>query len=212
MGKGKRRNIPAHFRNNAARQAETRILRGKKPLSRRVEENREAAGHVISLCFMVALNDRYGIGKDRLDRVIGCANAALERFAVNKRGVGMERAKKRLNEELDGLLTEEFTLPATKPPKTNRDWAMLGERREAAEIVVKCYVLGTRKALGFGTERLNATVRATVDVFRQFNEWAEGGDWFGYAMLARRMEAILGEPVDVDESGASEPIFGETLD
>lgn len=148
---------------------------------------------MISLCFMVALHDRYGIGKDRLDRVITAANGALERFAVNKRGVGMERAKKKLNEELEGLLTEHFVLPASKAPKSNRDWALLGERREAAEIVVKCYALGARQALGFGVERLNETVRATEDVFRQFNEWAEGGDWFGYNMLARRMTDILGE-------------------
>lgn len=206
------KHIPAHFGTNAARQAQTRYLRGETPESERVEKNREAAGHVISLCFMVALHDRYGIGKDRLDRVINAANGALERFAVNKRGVGMERAKKKLNEELEGLLTEHFVLPASKAPKSNRDWALLGERREAAEIVVKCYALGARQALGFGVERLNETVRATEDVFRQFNEWAEGGDWFGYNMLAWRMTDILGEPVDVDESDAKEPIFGKTLD
>ena len=56
------KHIPAHFGTNAARQAQTRYLRGKAPESERVEKNREAAGHVISLCFMVALHDRYGIG------------------------------------------------------------------------------------------------------------------------------------------------------
>ena len=208
----KNKHIPAHFGTNAARQAQTRYLRGKTPESERVEKNREAAGHVISLCFMAALHDRHGIGKDRLERVIEAANGALERFAVNKRGVGMARAKRKLDEELDGLLTVDFVLPASKAPKSRRDWALLGERREAAEIVGKCYVLGTRQALGFGVERLNETVRATEDVFRQFNEWAEGGDWYGYNMLARRMTDILGEPVDVDESGADEPIFGKTLD
>ena len=76
------KHIPAHFGTNAARQAQTRYLRGKTPESERVEKNREAAGHVISLCFMVALHDRYGIGKDRLDRVTNAANGALERFAV----------------------------------------------------------------------------------------------------------------------------------
>lgn len=77
-----------------ARTAQTRYLRGKTPESERVEKNREAAGHVISLCFMVALHDRYGIGKDRLDRMITAANGALERFAVNKRGVGHGASEK----------------------------------------------------------------------------------------------------------------------
>ena len=149
MGKHKRK--PPVFAGNVARQAQARYLRTKKPESERVQENREAAGHVICLCFMVALNDRYGIGEGRL-------------------------------------------------------------QREAAEIVVKCYALGTHKALGFGRERLEETIKATEAVFREFGEWAKGGDYFGYAMLARRLTEILGEPVEVDESKADEPIFSRTLD
>ena len=136
----------------------------------------------------------------------------LERFAINQRAVGMERAKKLLNETLAGLYDGNFVLPITKPPKKARDWAMLGEQREAAEIVVKCYALGTHKALGFGRERLEETIKATEAVFREFGEWAKGGDYFGYAMLARRLTEILGEPVEVDESKADEPIFSRTLD
>lgn len=209
---GKRKTRVPHYGTSSASAAQKRYMRTGQTESQRVEKNREAAGHVISLCFMVALHDRYGVGKDRLDRVVNAANGALERFTINKRGVGMERAKKKLNEELEGLLDGNFVLPATKPPKTNREWVMLGEQRDAADIVVKCYALGTREALGFGAERLNGTVKATEAVFREFAEWAEGGDWFGYNMLARRMSDILGEPVDVDESDAKEPIFGKTLD
>ena len=39
----------------------------------------------------------------------------------------------------------------------------------------------------------------------------EGGDYYGYALLARRLSAILGEPVEVDEQDADEPIFSHTL-
>ena len=126
------KHIPAHFGTNAARTAQTRYLRGKTPESERVEKNREAAGHVISLCFMVALHDRYGIGKDRLDRVITAANGALERFAVNKRGVGMERAKKKLNEELEGLLTERCQhQKRRKATGIGPCWANGGKRRRS---------------------------------------------------------------------------------
>lgn len=180
--------------------------------SERVQKNREAAGHVISMCFLVALNTRYGIGEERLGRVTDAANAELERFAVNQRAVGMERAKRRLTEELGELLPGGFLLPVTKTPKSNKDWAMLGEQREAAEIVVKCYALGTHKALGFGAERVQGTVEETEQVFREFGAWAEGGDYFGYARLARELERIFHTPVDVDESEAVEPIFSKTLD
>lgn len=207
---GKRKTGAPHYGTVSAA-AQKRYVRSGKTESQRAEENRAAAAHVISLCFMVALHDRYGVGKERLDRVVNAANAELEKFTLNKHGVGMERAKRELREKAGGLLTVKFVLPATKLPKTKRDWAMLWEQREAAEIVVNCYALGTRRALGFGAERLNETVCATEEVFRKFGEWAEGGDYFGYAMLARRMTEIMGEPVDVDESEADEPIFGETL-
>lgn len=209
---GKRKvNVP-HYSSGAARGPVLRYKRSGKTESQRVQENREAAAQVIALCFLVGLHDRYGTGKERLDRVQNAANGELDRFTLNKRAVGMERAKKKLNEELEGLYDGNFVLPVTKTPKTNRDWALLGEQRDAADIVVKCYALGTRKALGFGAERLAGAIKATEEVFREFASWAEGGDWFGYNMLARRMTAILGEPVDVDESGADEPIFGKTLD
>ena len=209
---GKKRNIPVYNRGNAARQTQRKYLGSKMTQAERVQKNREAAGHVISMCFLVALNNRYGIGEGRLQRVTDAANGELERFAINQRAVGMERAKKLLNETLAGLYDGNFVLPITKPPKKARDWAMLGEQREAAEIVVKCYALGTHKALGFGRERLEETIKATEAVFREFGEWAKGGDYFGYAMLARRLTEILGEPVEVDESKADEPIFSRTLD
>lgn len=206
-----RRNIPAGFGRNAARQVQSKRLAGKVTPGERIQKNREAAGQVIAMCYMVALNMRYGIGEERLGKVTDAANAELDRFAVNQRSVGMERAKKVLTEEMGGLLREEFILPAAKRPKTNRDWAMLAEQREAAEIVVKCYALGTHKALGFGAERLQETVRETERAFREFGTWAEDGEYFGYAKLARVLEQIVHTPVEVDESRAEEPIFSETL-
>lgn len=208
---GRKRKMPPQYGATAVRNAQRRYLKGKKTDGERAEKNREAAGHVISLCFMIALHDRYGIGKERLERVIASANGALDRFALAKQNMGMVRAKGQLGDELRGLLDENFVLPVTKSPKTRRDWLMLAEQREAAEIVVKCYALAARRALGFGAERLRETVRATEQVFRDFAEWAEGGDWFGYNMLARRMTEILGEPVEVDESGADEPVFSAEL-
>lgn len=193
-------------------QAQKRFLNDKMAQSERVQKNREAAGHVISMCFMAALNERYGIGEGRLERLVDAANAELERFDLNKRGVGMERAKKKLSEELGDLLPGGFVLPVTKTPKKSRDWAMLGEQREAAEIVVKCYALAAHKVLSFGPERIQATVAATEAAFRTFGEWAKDGDYYGYAMLAREMERIFHAPVDVDDSEAIEPIFGKTLD
>lgn len=146
---GKKRNIPVYNRGNAARQTQRKYLGSKMTQVERVQKNREAAGHVISMCFLVALNNRYGIGEERLGRVTDAANAELERFDLEKRAVGMEKAKKRLAGKLGELLPNGFILPATKTPRREKDWAMLGEQREAAEIVVGCYALAAHKALSF---------------------------------------------------------------
>ena len=209
---GKKRNIPVYNRGNAARQTQRKYLGSKMTQAERVQKNREAAGHVISMCFLVALNNRYGIGEERLGRVTDAANAELERFDLEKRAVGMEKAKKRLAGKLGELLPNGFLLPATKTPRREKDWAMLGEQREAAEIVVGCYALAAHKALSFGPDRVQGTVAETERVFREFGAWTEGGDYFGYALLARELEHIFRTPITVDESDAREPIFSDTLD
>lgn len=208
---GRKNRVPIYYGRNIVRQTQRNFLGGKKPESQRVDENRRAAADVIGMCYIVALNDCYGIGESRLQRVVDDASARADRFATNKRAVGRERAKKKLDEELGNLLPGGFALPVIKSPKNNREWRMLSEQRDAAETVVKIYVLSTNKVLGFGPERIAVTIKATEDNFRKFGEWAEGGDYYGYAMLARRLSVLLGEPVDVDESEATEPIFGKTL-
>ena len=163
------------------------------------------------MCYMVALNDELGIGEKRLERVVNEANANGDRFAVNKLVLGQEQAKKKLDEELGDLLPEGFLLPPTKSPRNAREWAMLSEQREAAEIVVKVYSIAAHKILGLGAESISRVAAKTKENFREFGEWAKDGDYYGYKLLARRLSDILGEPVDVEEEAGSEPIFGKTL-
>lgn len=59
---------------------------------------------------------------------------------------------------------------------------------------------------------MQEAVKETERVFREFGSWAEGGDFFGYAVLARELERIFHTPVGVDESDAREPFFSKTLD
>ena len=37
------------------------------------------------------------------------------------------------------------------------------------------------------------------------------GEYYGYAVLARKIGQIIHDTVEVDTSGATEPIFGKTL-
>ena len=66
--------------------------------------------------------------------------------------------------------------------------------------------------MGFGKDRTAAFVQAVEREYKAFGEYAKEGDYYGYYRLAREMSAILRTEVIVDESEASEPVFGKTLD
>ena len=208
---GKNKGMPRYYGKNIAMQAERRYLAGGKPESKRVEENREASANVISICWLMSLNDLYGVGETRLYRVMDAANAEVGRFDLNKKKMGLEWAKKELDKELDEHGAFGFMLPVISAPKKRRDWEMLSERRDAAESVIKLYILGTKKALGYGPDRLERAVRATEENFRHFGDYAKDGDYYGYEVLAKRLEQLFHTQIAVKEEKTDEPIFGKSL-
>ncbi len=208
---GKHRSMPGFYGKNIAMQAKKKYLKTKKTESQRTDDNREAAANVIGACYMMALNDLFGIGEARLFKLMDAANAEAERFNLNKNKLGFERAKKKLDEEVGPLGAFGFMLPVTTPPKKKRDWELLGERRDAAESVVKIYIQATKKTLGFGPDRLERVVRATEQNFRDFGGYAKEGDYYGYDKLAKRLGQMFHTQVGVMEEKMDEPIFGKSL-
>ncbi len=208
---GKNRGMPSYYGKNIAMQTKQRYMTGKKPESKRVDENREAAANVICICYMMAMNDLFGFGENRLGRLMEAANAEADRFNLNKNKLGLERAKKELDKEMGCNGAFGFMLPVITPPKRRRDWEMLAERRDAAESVIKLYVQATKKVFGFGADRLERVVRATEENFRHFGDYAQDGDYYGYQALAQRLEQLFHTQITVKEEKTDEPIFGKSL-
>lgn len=208
---GKNRGMPGYYGKNTAVQTQRRYLAGEKPESRRVEENREAAADVIGICWLFSLNDLYGVGETRLYRVMEAANAEAGRFDLNKKKMGLEWAKKELDKEMDYHGAFGFLLPVLTPPKKRKDWEMLSQRRDAAEIVIKLYIQATKKALGYGPDRMERAVRAAEENFRHFGSYAQDGDYYGYQVLAKRLEQLFHTRITFKEEKTDEPIFGKSL-
>lgn len=76
---------------------------------------------------------------------------------------------------------------------------------------MKIYVQAMHKALGFGADRVAVVVEETEGNFRQFGECTKDGEYYGYAVLARKIGQIIHDTVEVDTSRATEPIFSKTL-
>lgn len=208
---GKNRGMPGFYGKNIAKQAQQRYMKTGKTEGKRVDENREAASDVIGICYMMALNDLYGIGETRLFRLIDATNAEAERFNLNKKKMGFEKARKALDDEMDYHGAFGFMLPVINPPRKRREWDLLSERRDAAETVVKLYIQATKKVFGFGPDRLEKAVRATEENFRKFGSYAQDGDYYGYQVLAQRMEQMFHTQVGVKAEKMDEPIFGKSL-
>lgn len=204
--------VPQYGRTKVAQQAQRRYLREREPETKRIEKKREATADVVSMCILVALNKSFGLGEARLQRVADRAGAIAEQFELNSRGVGWNKAKNKLNEDIAEVFHGDFVLPVIVTPKKPREWAHLSEQRDAADTLVKFYVKALREVMGFGKDRTAAFVQAVEREYRDFGNWAKDGDYYGYHKLARDMSVILRTEMMVDESEAPEPIFGRTLD
>ena len=206
----RRHTTPRYFARNAAIQAQRRFLRTRKTEAERLDDHREETGNVLIMCILAAIYDKYGVGEMRLRRVVDCANEISAKYALEKQVRGEKQAKDALAAAVQQIMPP-FLLPALSAPKTEREAVQLAARREAADTVMKIYVQAMHKALGFGADRVAVVVAETEGNFRQFGECTKDGEYYGYAVLARKIRQIIHDTVEVDTSGATEPVFGKTL-
>lgn len=206
----RRHTTPRYFARNAAIQAQRRFLRTRKTEAERLDDHREETGNVLIVCILAAIYDKYGIGEMRLRRVVDCANEFSAKYALDKQVRGEKQAKATLAAAVQQIMPPSL-LPALSAPKTEREAVQLAARREAADTVMKIYVQAMHKALGFGADRVAVVVEETENNFRQFGECTKDGEYYGYAVLARKIGQIIHGTVEVDTSGATEPVFGKTL-
>lgn len=206
----RRHTTPRYFARNAAIQAQRRFLRTRKTEAERLDDHREETGNVLIMCILAAIYDKYGVGEMRLRRVVDCANEISAKYALEKQVRGEKQAKAALAAAVQQIMPP-FLLPALSAPKTEREAVQLAARREAADTVMKIYVQAMHKALGFDADRVAVVVAETEGNFRQFGECTKDGEYCGYAVLARKIGQIIHDTVEVDTSGATEPVFGKTL-
>lgn len=206
----RRHTTPRYFARNAAIQAQRRFLRTRKTEAEQLDDHREETGNVLIMCILAAIYDKYGVGEMRLRRVVDCANEISAKYALEKQVRGEKQAKAALAAAVQQIMPP-FLLPALSAPKTEREAVQLAARREAADTVMKIYVQAMHKALGFGADRVAVVVAETEGNFRQFGECTKDGEYYGYAVLARKIGQIIHDTVEVETSGATEPVFGKTL-
>lgn len=212
---------PMYWGNNAVRQAQRRFLHEKKTAKERENEALKAVADVFAICILAALYDLYDVGETRLERVSEAAGERAERYRRTKTGLprlvdgkrktGPELAEIDLERDVAGYFPPDFLLPLYKMPK-KRDLERSCRQRAAAATVGKLYAYGMHEALGYGADRVARIMEEANANYEQFRDCADDGDYYGYALLARKMSQILHSPFDVVEDEAERPIFGKTID
>ena len=192
----RRHTTPSYYARNAAVQAQRRFLRTRKTEAERLDDHREETGNVLIVCILAAIYDKYGIGEMRLRRVVDCANEFSAKYALDKQVRGEKQAKATLAAAVQQIMPP-FLLPALSAPKTEREAVQLAARRDAADTVMKIYVQAMHKALDFGADRVAVVVAETEGNFRQFGECTKDGEYYGYAVLARKIGQIIHDTVEV---------------
>lgn len=217
--KGKN-NRPAFWRANAAKQAQRRYLKDRKTQHDRLEEVKKATAEVFAICILAALYDKYGVGEGRLNKVADATNDLAMRYEAIKNGPPRVLNGKKVSprQAAEGLLCEKteeyfpagFVLPAYKMPKKS-EIVTLAAQREAAATVARLYAYGMHTALGFGAERIKVTITEAIENYRQFRNATDTGDYYGYAILAKKMSQIIHADCDVVGEGEEKPIFGNAI-
>jgi hypothetical protein len=217
--KGKHK--PAYYQKNAALQARKRGINAAKSKkccanaasneNRRISDARQQTAEVVCLCILAALHDKFGMGEERIHRVISGANQYGEKFIATKEAEGAIQARVKMNCDVRDLLPDGFVLPVLILPKNDQEWVRLHQQRDAADLVFKLYAKTLHNLFGFSKERLAALAAETESVYREFGVYAKDGDYYGYDLLARKMSQILHTPMSVYADGADEPVFGKTL-
>jgi hypothetical protein len=193
----------------------------KKKQVATVDDVRQATAEVFVLCIMAAVYDLYGIGEARLQRIVDAANERAVKYESTKTDLprlvdgvmktGPERAELELCRDVEAYFPADFLLPVYKMPK-KRDLMQVHEQRRAADGVARLYAYALHTVQGFGVERVACVMKEATGNYSQFRDYADSGDYYGYAKLAQKVSQILHADCDVVSTEADTPIFGKTLD
>lgn len=141
-------------------------------------ETRENVGNIMGWIIVVTLHQKWGIGRDRLNRI------SLEIERVNKRTAaviaegGRRKAEAMLRDELgkavsrdNELLRLDFRLPVLRAPKNRVEEQLRMAGNETTQLVWLIYATAIRRTARFGAERLNRLRQQVWDNYAQMNEW-----------------------------------------
>lgn len=165
-------------------------MKKKMSLENRITLAQNNAIDFTHACVTIALHEVFGLGRKRLEKVDKCRNEVNGEVLRIMAECGRPHEAKRnaeawLRSRLPKGTPWELLIPNAKGvAKTHAELKIKSAVDEAATVEWRVYAVACAEVLGFSTERLIRLYDATMDNYRQLNQWVleEGVDvaleWF----------------------------------
>lgn len=176
-------------------------MKRKHYLLKEKDNTRDAVAQIAGWCLIVALHQRFGVGKDRINRVAAAASNLEKEVGAIIDEYGRAEAIRELQRRLDGICATEMRVPLNRNTKSRREVELRVAADQSMTLVWCIFALSVREALGFGPDRLNKLHKETVENYRQVNEMSMGGTQYdrkyAFGKLAHCAEQATGEKINV---------------
>lgn len=177
-----------------------------KDLQREVEKTRKGVAQITCWCIVIALHQKFGVGRERLERLAGEIDGLQETWVEEIARSGHVQAMRMLQSQVMG--PAEFRVPVLRAPRTRREESLRTAGNEAATASWCVFALAIRKVLGFGENRMKQLHEETVANYRQVNEWGREDMEWAMQRLAHCAGMAMRETVTVlhDEEEQTDPL------
>lgn len=177
-------------------------------LSKELDKRRDAAVQITGWCVVISLNQDFGVGHIRLNRMFAQAEGISSIYRSLKLSSGRERA----DTYLDGLLRGkcscmDFRVPVLKAPRSARDRQIRMAENDSATTTWRIYAASCVNALGYAEDRLQRLHDSTWSNYEQFvTEWYDVGEEVAVEHIRRCAEQAIRENLRVKDDDDEEPV------
>lgn len=110
-------------------------MKRKPDLLDEKDKTQDAVAQITSWCIAVAVHQRYGVGRDRLERVAAVMAKVQDEIAAIVEELGTAKGMGVLRDKLGGICETEFPVPLNRAP---RNWREQELRRPGAALPSAC--------------------------------------------------------------------------
>ena len=169
------------------------------------EKTRNSVADITGWCMVVALHQRFGMGRDRLERLAGAIDRIQDEVTAKMDTEGFAAGMEMLTRRAAEITDPAFRVPLNRAPKGRREQQLRMAGDEAASSLWCCWALALHEVYGFGGERLARLKAETQENYRQFNGWAREDMRWAMEKLKHCAEQAMRDTIDIVDEPDPKP-------